>query len=270
MVIVLGGRGFVGSAFVRLLTRRKVPHVAVGRANYSAVAGTDCDVLINAAGNSVKYLADRDALADFTQSVELAVMAARDFRPRLYVLISSVDVYSDLGSPETTAEDIPLDAMRASMYGFHKQLAELCVRRHTEEPLIVRLAGMVGPGLRKNPVFDILNGHPLRIAPDSKYQFMATDDVADVVWFLIESGVRNAVFNVCGSGLISPREIAALAESPLGVHAEARDAAPRVVDVAIERISRLRPMPSTRSTVERYVDKWQEDHRGVRRERGAR
>lgn len=254
MVTVLGGKGFVGSAFVRLLARRGVPHVVVGREDHSQAAAAGCDVLINAAGNSVKYLADRDPVADFNQTVGLAVTAARNFRPSLYVLVSSVDVYADLQRPETTTEDTPLSARDASMYGFHKQLAEQCVRRHAPAWLIVRLAGMVGPGLRKNPVFDILNGQPLRIAPDSRYQFMSTDDVADVVWQLIESGSVNTVFNVCGRGLVSPREIAALAGRRVDVHPEAEAAPPRIVDVSIDRISQVRAMPSTHETVRRFVE----------------
>ena len=37
------------------------------------------------------------------------------------------------------------------------------------------------------------------------------------------------------------------------VHPEAERAAPRIVDVNIERISRIRPMPPTKSTVERFL-----------------
>ena len=253
MVVVLGGRGFVGSAFVRLLSRLHVPHRAIGRQDYAAAARDSCDILINAAGNSVKYLADRDPAADFAQSVGLAVAAARDLSPRLYVLVSSVDVYSDLRCAATTREETPLDAMRASLYGFHKQLAESCVQRHTGVWLIVRLAGMVGPGLRKNPVFDILNDQPLRISPESRYQFMSTDDAAEVAWELVTSGVCNTVFNICGDGLISPREIADMCGRRIVVDPEAADAAPRIVDVAIERISRIRPMPSTRATIEQFL-----------------
>ena len=164
-----------------------------------------------------------------------------------------MDVYSELDSAATTQEDTPLDARRASLYGFHKQLAELCVQRHTSSWLIVRLAGMVGSGLRKNPVFDILNDQPLRISAESRYQFMSTDDVAEVSWQLVGDGVRNTVFNVCGDGLISPREMADMLGRRLTIHREAEHAAPRIVDINIERISRIRPMPPTRSTIERFL-----------------
>jgi nucleoside-diphosphate-sugar epimerase len=139
------------------------------------------------------------------------------------------------------------------LYGFHKQIAEWCVRRHSASWLIVRLAGMVGPGLRKNPVFDILNDQPLRISPESRYQFMSTDDAAEITWQLVGHGVRDTVWNVCGDGLISPREIADIIGRRITVHPEAEHAAPRIVDVNIERISRIRPIPATRSTIERFL-----------------
>ena len=52
---------------------------------------------------------------------------------------------------------------------------------------VLRLAGMVGPGLRKNPVYDILQGEPLRIHPESQYQFLHAEDAAHS-WDLARSG----------------------------------------------------------------------------------
>jgi nucleoside-diphosphate-sugar epimerase len=252
-VVVLGARGFVGSAFVRLLNARGVDCVSVDRAGYAEAARHGADVLINAAGNSAKYIADRDPVADFEQSVSLALRAAFDFRPGLYVLVSSVDVYPRLSRPEWTRESCVIDLLEASVYGFHKRLAELCVQRHAGRWLIPRLAGMIGPGLRKNPVYDVLHGAPLRIHPDSQYQFMTTDAAAAAVWELITANVHNEIFNICGRGVISPREIAEVASRPLDVHPDAERAEPRIVDVSIEKISTVRSMPSTRESVADFV-----------------
>jgi nucleoside-diphosphate-sugar epimerase len=252
-VVVLGARGFVGSAFVRLFDALGVDCTAVDRAGYDQAVRQPCDVLIHAAGNSAKYIADRDPLADFQQSVTLAMRALSDFKPDLYVLVSSVDVYPELSSPGSTNETTPIDPVASSAYGFHKRLAELCVQRHARRWLIPRLAGMVGPGLRKNPIYDVLHGLPLRIHPDSKYQFMRTDDVASAVWELVTAGVHGEIFNIAGRGLISPREIAALAQRPLQVHPDAQDDAPRIVDVSIDKMSARRSIPATRDTVAAFV-----------------
>lgn len=252
-VVVLGAGGFVGSAFVRLLQARGIACVPVDRARYAEAARDGADVLINAAGNSAKFIADRDPAADFEQSVSLAMRAVADFRPGLYVLVSSVDVYPRLSRPEWTGESAAIDPLAASVYGFHKRLAELVVQRHAGRWLIPRLAGMIGPGLRKNPVYDVLRGDPLRIHPDSRYQFMTTDAAAAAVWDLIAANAANEIFNICGRGVMSPREIADVAGLPLHVHPDAERAEPRIVDVSIEKISAVRPMPSTRESVTAFV-----------------
>src|SRR4051794_4034630 len=67
--LVLGGRGFVGSAFVRHADAHGVEVRAVGRDDYASALGTSCEVLINAAGNARKYRADADPRWDFDESV---------------------------------------------------------------------------------------------------------------------------------------------------------------------------------------------------------
>ena len=257
VALLVGAGGFVGSAFARLLERQGVEHLPITRESYPQAVGRAGTVLVNAAANSRKYLADTDWAADFDASVRSVVRTLRDFTVDRYVLMSSVDVYSRLDDPRQNNEDAAIDPLALSTYGFHKYMAEGCVRRHAPSWLIVRLAGMVGPGLKKNPVFDVLNGTPLRIHPDSQYQFMSTDAAADVVWRLIEAGCTNRVVNVCGSGLISPREIARLAGKPLVVAPDVQAAAPRVVHINTAAASALlagsAPLPDTRATIAEFV-----------------
>ena len=186
--VVVGARGFVGSAFVRYLKQRPIELIEVTSQNYPEHAGCAADVVIQAACNSRKYLADQDPVAEFELSVTHCLRTLRDFPAALHVHISSVDVYADLANPAANTEESSIDVARISKYGLHKLLAEELVRHYASRWLIVRLAGMVGPGLRKNPVFDVLNNQPLRIHPDSQYQFATTDIVAERVWHLVEGG----------------------------------------------------------------------------------
>jgi nucleoside-diphosphate-sugar epimerase len=252
-VVVIGAQGFVGSAFVRLLSRPGIELVAVTRRNYASCAGPRSDVVIDVAGNSKKFLAEARPVEEFEPSVMHRLRTLHDFPADLHVHISSVDVYSDLSSPATTRESSPIDLAKVSNYGFHKILAEQLARHYAPRWLIARLAGMVGEGLRKNPVFDILNGHPLRIHPESQYQFMNTDDVATVVWRLVEAGTAGEIFNICGAGLISPREIAALAGRPLDLSQLPSDSSPRIVDASIEKIEGTALMPQTKETMAAFL-----------------
>ncbi len=251
MIYIIGAKGFVGSAFVRYCQAQAIPHAVLSRDTYQEYVGGKCDVLINANGNSRKYFPRRDPLGDFDQSVRSVRSSLVDFSTSYYVQLSSCDVYPDCSSPATTQETLIPDVTRQSPYGFHKYLAEQCVRHAAPRWLVVRLGSMVGPGLKKNPIFDILNRQPLWLDPASQLQFMHTDAVARVVFALIEGKVSGEVFNVCGRGLISLEEVMAIAGSPVQVQPDS----PRVrYEVCIERISRMHPIPDSRETVGEFVE----------------
>ena len=80
MIYILGGEGFVGSAYARLLRELDEPFIVVTRANYGSLRGSACSVLINANGNSRKFLATRDPLRDFDASVRSVAASLEDFR----------------------------------------------------------------------------------------------------------------------------------------------------------------------------------------------
>lgn len=250
---VIGANGFVGSAFVRQGMAAGFEVIPITRENYASFVGQAFDVVVDAAANSKKYLADANPKEDFQISVEHRLNTLLDFRAQTHLHVSSVDVYDDLTSPETTREDSRIDVSRTSRYGFHKLLAEELVRHYASDWLIVRLAGMVGPGLRKNPVFDILNGLPLRIHPDSRYQFMLTDDVAKTALSLLVRADTRETFNVCGQGLISPREIANLRGVPLEIAGEGATT-PRLVDVNLAKTLAVTPLPETSSALLQFLE----------------
>jgi nucleoside-diphosphate-sugar epimerase len=243
----------VGSAFARHLARLPVELIEVTRQNYQAQAGKASAIVIEAACNSKKFLADTDPVLDLDLSVAHRSRTLRDFPADVHLHISSVDVYDNLSDPDATREESPIDLARTSHYGLHKLMAEQLVRHHAKRWLIIRLAGMVGAGLRKNPVFDILNRRPLRIHPDSQYQFMSTDEVASDVWRLVEGGCQNEVFNLCGRGVISPRDIAKIAVRDLDLTCLDETQKPRIVNINIEKVSRVFEVGSTENAIRAFV-----------------
>jgi nucleoside-diphosphate-sugar epimerase len=246
MVFLIGGRGLVGSAFGRALEASGHPFAILDRQSYASYVGRSCELLINANGNSRKPLASEQPLADFDASVRSVRASLADFRFERYVHLSSCDVYPDCSSPQTTLEDLPLDVSRQSPYGFHKYLAEQCVRNAARDWLIIRFGGFVGPGLKKNAVFDILNGGPLWLHPASQLQFLHTDDAARIVLDLVGRGLSKEIVNVCGRGLISLQEAIAATGRPIAFQPNS----PAVrYDVSIEKLSRWVIVPQTRATV---------------------
>lgn len=227
----------------------------IGRAEYEANAGSTFDVLINANGNSSKIVASRQPMDDFDASVRSVRSSLLDFRVGTYVHLSSCDVYPDCSSPAVTLEDSAGDPAAQSPYGFHKWLAEECVRHAAGRWLVFRLGGMVGQGLRKNAIFDIVNGGPIWIDPESRLQFMNTDVVAAIVLELVDRELHGRVFNLCGTGTVriadamewSGREISVNPGAPVVTYDVATDAIQSVVQVpasadAVRRFMGVQPV----------------------------
>ena len=251
MIFIIGGNGFVGSAFVRYCERHGLEHRVITRENYEQFAGASCTLLVNANGNSSKLLSNREPLRDFDASVRTVRASLADITTDVYVLLSSCDVYPDCSTPETTREDRVVNPADQSGYGFHKALAERCVQHAAKNWLIFRLGGMVGPRLRKNAIYDILQGGPLWLAPESELQFMATDDVAGTVFRIADSGTRNDTFNLCGNGTVRLSTVMGWVDGSV----EVKPDAPAVrYNVSIEKISKLTPIPRTDEAIRRFVE----------------
>ena len=244
VIYVLGGRGFVGSAFVRCAQARGWPCVAITRENYGEYVGTVCDVLINADGNSRKYLAESDPGKDFELSVKSVADSLFDFRFHKYVYISSVVVYNDSTDHNRNHEEAPIDPLGLSAYGFHKYLAEMLVRRYSQDWLIVRLGGVVGENMWKGPVYDILSGRPLRVGHNSRFQFINTEDVARIVFRLIEFGRSREVFNVCGRGTMRLSDIQRLVGD-----SKPNDLPEETWDINTDKVNALVGLPTTEETI---------------------
>lgn len=246
MIFILGGGGFVGSAFARLCEARGLDHAVVTRSNYSEYAGRRCETLINADGNSSKRLGASDPARDFELSVASVKKSVSDFRFSKYMLASSCEVYPDVSSPQTTREDTELDPAAQTPYGFHKRLAELCVMHACGDWLVLRLAGMVGPGLKKNPIYDIQRGGPLWVSPESRMQYMHTDDVATAATELARRGP--GTYNLCGRGTVRIGDLFGADAIPIS------DGAPVVVhDASVEKAAARVNLPESKDTAERFL-----------------
>jgi nucleoside-diphosphate-sugar epimerase len=207
MIYLVGGDGFVGSAFVRKLKAKGTAHAVINRENFDVYRGTACDVLINANGNSKKYLSEQNPQLDFNLSVNSVLDSLLSFKYKKYIFLSSGDVYPDQSSPATTKEDQCLEPSEQSRYGLHKFLAEQLVRNYADNWLVFRMGGFVGDNLKKNAVFDILNNRDIWLTSDSELQFINTDTAATMILKISSSALKNEVINVGGDGVIKIAKI---------------------------------------------------------------
>ena len=251
LIYILGGEGFIGSAFVRYCKNNSINFISINKKNYKDFIGSRCDILINANGNSKKYLAQQDEMFDFDASTRSVKRSLVDFIFNKYVYLSASDVYSNTGLLSKTHEKFKIDVKKISNYGFHKYLAELCVIHGAKNWLIFRLGGFVGANLKKNPVFDIVNNKNLQVHENSKFQFMETDKTAEIVFKMIKKNLLNEIFNLVGNGNIKVKEIYEIAnKQPLKNH-EIKDRFN--YNVSNKKIRKFISIPNTKSVIKNFI-----------------
>ncbi|WP_349570001.1 pyridine nucleotide transhydrogenase [Azotobacter salinestris] len=180
---LIGFSGFVGAT---LLAQTRFD--ALYRStNIGEIAGRTFDSVVCAGAPAQKWLANRDPEAD-RRSIEALIAHLETVRCRRFVLISTVDVFA---TPSGMDEDSPVDEWGLHPYGLHRRRLEEFVERHFPGHLIVRLPGLVGPRLRKNVVFDLLNGNNLEaIDSRSVFQFYPMVNLWYDIQIALAAGLR--------------------------------------------------------------------------------
>ncbi|WBB71754.1 NAD-dependent epimerase/dehydratase family protein [Micromonospora sp. WMMD1128] len=148
---LVGCTGFVGEN----LARQRAYDLQVRRATVGAIDGRRFDRLVISAAPGLKWRAnaepDADALAVDTLIDHLRTTTADEA-----VLISTVDVYPD---PRGVDEATPVEpADHPQAYGRNRLRLERFVQKHYPRSMVLRLPSLYGPGLRKNLIYDLVNG----------------------------------------------------------------------------------------------------------------
>jgi len=93
-----------------------------------------------------------------------------------FILISTVDVYGDhQGANENNRPR--KDGLHA--YGANRLMLEEFVAGHFPQHHIVRLPGLFGPQLKKNAIYDLLNGNRVEYIPkEGRFQWYPTSRLA--------------------------------------------------------------------------------------------
>jgi nucleoside-diphosphate-sugar epimerase len=198
---------------------------------------------------------------DFDLSVRSVRETLESVSCGVYVMLSSGDVYPDQSLPALTREDQVIDPGKVSRYGLHKLLAEQLVRGSGSDWLILRMGGFVGPGLKKNAIFDMLTNAPVWLGPGSALQFISTESAAEIVWSLVEQGIRREVINLGGTGVVPIGKL----HQEIGSYSLFEPDAPMIrYELDLSKLQRLYrgTVPKSTDEVSRFVAKWGLSARG--------
>lgn len=172
MDALIGWTGYVGST---LLAQRNFDR-RFRSTDIGELVGSSYRSVVCAGAPAQKWIADSDPATDRANIEHLASMLDRTNAER-FVLISTVDVFADSrGATEATLTT--MDGL--SPYGANRLWLEQFVEARFTNSLVVRLPGLVGPGLRKNAVFDLRNQNNLEaIDAHAVYQFYPMVNLSD-------------------------------------------------------------------------------------------
>jgi len=113
------------------------------------------DLVVCAGARGTKWLANRDPEAD-RAGIGRLMDALKQMTADRFILISTVDVFGDPREVDESSLPSP-----AHPYGVHRLELERFVTDRFTRVHRVRLPGLYGEGLSKNPVFDLLHDHEL-------------------------------------------------------------------------------------------------------------
>lgn len=150
---LIGFSGFVGGTLLK-----QTPFEALYRSiNIGNIEGQTYETVVCAGAPAQKWIANREPVADL-RNIENLIAHLKTVTCKTFILISTVDVFKN---PIGVDEDTQVEESELYAYGMHRRLLEKFVEEHFANHLIVRLPGLVGPGLRKNIIFDFLNDNNL-------------------------------------------------------------------------------------------------------------
>jgi len=175
---LIGYSGFVGSTL-----RRQAHFSKLYRSSNIGEVGTEpSDLAVCCAAPAKKWIANQQPEQDKAIISQL-IQHLDKVECQTFVLISTVDVFN---TPVNVDESSSIDVSVLQPYGLHRYELEEFVRRRFERSLIVRLPGLVGPGLKKNIVFDFHNENQVeKIDSRAVFQFYPMVNL----WFDIQKAL---------------------------------------------------------------------------------
>lgn len=179
---LIGFSGFVGTT---LQKQANFSHL-YRSTNMDDIDNRTFDMVVCAGAPAQKWIANKDPQGD-REKIEGLIEHLKTIKCEKFILISTVDVFhNSVGADEET----PVDEIGLHPYGLHRRWLEKFVASHFSNYLIVRLPGLVGPGLRKNIIFDFLNENNVS-AIDSRGVFQFYPMVN--LWADIEIGLMEKI-----------------------------------------------------------------------------
>ena len=173
--LVIGHRGFVGSNLSRLL----LGAVGAGRAEIGSLTDQTFNDIYCAAPQAKKWWANQNPEQDKLEVDTLIEACSRIACTGSFILFSTVDVYD----PPVGGDERSRPCETSHPYGRHRLILEKAVLdSFGSKARIIRLPALVGHGLKKNIIYDLLNNNNVeQINPNSSFQWFNLEHLPSII-----------------------------------------------------------------------------------------
>ena len=136
--------------------------------NIGEIEGRSFDLLVLSATQAKRWWANLHPVEDW-EGIERLLASLAGVEARRVVLISTIDALPQVPGID---EDFDPTGHDNHAYGANRFRLETAIRARFPETLAVRLPSLYGPGLKKNVIYDLLNGNQVeKINPASRFQY---------------------------------------------------------------------------------------------------
>lgn len=179
---LIGHTGFVGST----LMRQRTFAAHFNSSTIAQIRGQRFDTVICAGAPAQKWIANKDPQAD-RNNLEALMGHLSEMTCSTFVLISTVDVFAN-SRGKTEASDVTEG--NSEPYGLHRYQLEMFAKKRFARCLVIRLPGLVGPGLRKNVIYDFAHNNRLEfIDARGVFQFYPMVNLSSDIQTALERGL---------------------------------------------------------------------------------
>ena len=253
MIFLIGGTGLVGSGFLRYFKEKKIPFKLITSKNKKKFFNKKCNLLIDCNGNGSKRAGIKDPFFDFNASVLTVVENLIKIKYKKYIYISTSQVYENLSNKIFTKEDFLINFKKINNYGFNKYIAEMYVKKYVSNYLIIRLPYVIGPGLKRNPFYDIPNKRETYLTLNSDINCIHTDTIAKLT-MQINKNNNKKTYNLGSKENIKVREILKMCN--IGINELKKTKKTKDFNkINLDKVKRIIKLPNSRSESLKYLMK---------------
>lgn len=197
-ICIVGYNGFLGRTVYEYLLKDSQFGNVIGIGSQSPDCSSFFDIVVNCAGVSSRFYVSKNYNKACLVEEKISERIKKMNFDRL-IHISSMDVELE---PSCCYGQMKI--LFESIYTWFVQPSSRLVT--------LRLGSLIGKGLKKNVIFDLLNDKTIYITSDSICNFISTYEVAKIISFVIIKKSLSGVINVAAKDSITFKEICCILE----------------------------------------------------------